>query len=88
MPCERSVRSTTAPGSGVKKLGQPVPLSNLLSERNSGTPRPDRRRCRCAFVEVGAGVGRFGALRESDAALLRGQQALAEPTQKRACSPL
>jgi hypothetical protein len=27
-----------APGTGLKKLGQPVPLSNLVSLRNSGAP--------------------------------------------------
>ena len=29
-----------APSSGAKKLGQPVPLSNLRSATNSGCPQP------------------------------------------------
>ena len=36
MPKERSCRSPTALSSGCQKLGQPVPLSNLVLEENSG----------------------------------------------------
>ena len=38
MPCERSGCRVIAPGNGWKKLGQPLPLSNLLSVRNNATP--------------------------------------------------
>jgi len=45
----RSVRVTTDFGIGRKKLGQPVPLSNLVAELNSGNPQPAQlktpRRC-------------------------------------------
>ena len=32
--------SSTAPGSGSLKLGQPVPLSNFFFETNSFCPQP------------------------------------------------
>src|SRR5918996_258651 len=39
MPCERSSRSSTASATaGSVKLGQPVPLSNLASGRNTSPP--------------------------------------------------
>ena len=40
MPRLRSVVVSTAPSTGVLKLGQPVPLSNLPSPSNSGSPQP------------------------------------------------
>src|ERR671919_175833 len=45
MPCERSSRSSTASATaGSVKLGQPVPLSNLASERNSSAPHAAHRK--------------------------------------------
>ena len=44
MPRVRSLCSATDPGStGRKKLGQPVPLSNLVSLPNSAWPQPAQR---------------------------------------------
>jgi hypothetical protein len=44
MNSERSVSVATAAGSaGAKKLGQPVPDSNLASDRNSSAPQPAQR---------------------------------------------
>ena len=41
---ERSVSVATAsPLAGAKKLGQPVPDSNFVSERNSSVPQPAQR---------------------------------------------
>ena len=40
MPKVRSVSVPTAPSSGCQKLGQPVPLSNLVSEAKSGSAQP------------------------------------------------
>jgi hypothetical protein len=41
---ERSVSVAIAPGStGAKKLGQPVPESNLASGLNSGLPQQTQR---------------------------------------------
>src|SRR3954469_22894316 len=40
MPKVRSLVSPTALSSGFQKLGQPVPLSNLVSEENSGRSQP------------------------------------------------
>src|SRR3954447_14305864 len=40
MPKVRSLVSPTAFSSGCQKLGQPVPLSNLVSEENSGRSQP------------------------------------------------
>src|SRR5277367_4919222 len=39
MPRVRSVVVPTALGRGAKKLGQPVPLSNLVEDSNSGKPQ-------------------------------------------------
>src|SRR5260370_40512394 len=39
MPRVRSVVVPTALGSGAKKLGQPVPLSNFVDDSNSGKPQ-------------------------------------------------
>src|SRR5450631_2889654 len=39
MPRLLSVVVTTALGSGAKKLGQPVPLSNFVDDSNSGEPQ-------------------------------------------------
>jgi len=39
----RSVVVSTAPSSGEKKLGQPVPLSNFVSDENSGRPSAGAR---------------------------------------------
>jgi hypothetical protein len=41
MPFDKSSRSMTASSeTGEKKLGQPLPESNLLSERNNPAPHP------------------------------------------------
>src|SRR6185503_13109973 len=40
MPRVRSVVVSTLFSSGLKKLGHPVPLSNLVSAENSGCPQP------------------------------------------------
>ena len=41
---DRSVSVATAPRSaGAKKLGQPVPDSNFVSDRNSSAPQPAQR---------------------------------------------
>jgi hypothetical protein len=40
MKNDRSVVGPTAFGSGRQKLGQPVPLSYLVSEENSGRSQP------------------------------------------------
>src|SRR5471030_1302383 len=40
MKNERSVTVLIAFGKGWKKLGQPVPLSNLVSDENSGRSQP------------------------------------------------
>src|SRR5256885_3298276 len=40
MPWLLSVRVSTAPGRVSKKLGQPVPLSNLVEASNSSAPQP------------------------------------------------
>ena len=55
MPKERSVVSSTALSSGVQKLGQPVPLSNLVLDENSGS------------VAAGAGEGAVAMLLEQRA---------------------
>src|ERR1700692_3998487 len=39
MPRLLSVVVSTALGSGAKKLGQPVPLSNFVDDSNSGKPQ-------------------------------------------------
>src|SRR5580704_8179952 len=39
MPKLRSVVVPTAVGSGAKKLGHPVPLSNFVDDSNSGEPQ-------------------------------------------------
>ncbi len=46
----RSVLVANAPGRVVKKLGQPVPLSNFMSLVNSGAPQPAQTKvpCRCS----------------------------------------
>src|SRR5690606_4834138 len=36
----KSRRVSTAPSTGWKKLGQPVPLSNLAPDSNRGAPQP------------------------------------------------
>jgi hypothetical protein len=40
MNSELSCSVWTAPASGFQKLGQPVPLSNLVSEENSARSQP------------------------------------------------
>ncbi len=40
MPNELSLRSATALSSGCQKLGQPVPLSNLVLEENRSSSQP------------------------------------------------
>src|SRR3954447_7844905 len=51
MPKVRSLVSPTAFSSGCQKLGQPVPLSNLVSEENSGRSQPAQAKMplRCSF---------------------------------------
>ena len=75
MKNERSVSvSTAASSTGAKKLGQPVPDSNLVSDRNSGGaaagaavgPGP-------VLVPQLAGEGALGALLAKDAVLLGGE---------------
>jgi len=39
----RSLDVPTAPSSGAQKLGQPVQLSNLVSEEKSVRPHPAQR---------------------------------------------
>ena len=73
----RSVVVPTALSSGCQKLGQPVPLSNLVSEENSGRSQP----AQC--VDAGArslveraGEGALGAVLAQHVELLRRQQLL------------
>ena len=40
MPSELSDRSSTAFGRAFQKLGQPVPLSNLVVDENRSCPQP------------------------------------------------
>src|SRR5690606_33438041 len=49
MPWLRSVVVPTEPSTGVSKLGQPVPLSNLPPERNSSCPQPAQRKAPWRF---------------------------------------
>ena len=51
MPNEWSSASSTASASGVQKLGQPVPLSNLVFEENSGRSQPAQAKmpARCSL---------------------------------------
>jgi len=43
MKCEVSFVSITAFGSACQKLGQPVPLSNLVVDANSERSQPARK---------------------------------------------
>ena len=45
MPKLRSTVVSTAPSTGVLKLGQPVPLSNLVLLSNKGCPQPAQANC-------------------------------------------
>ena len=42
----------TAPGNGLWKLGQPVPLSNLVADENSGSSQPAQAKVpsRCSLL--------------------------------------
>src|SRR5437762_1558517 len=58
MKNDRSVCDSTLPSTGAVKLGQPVPDSNLSSERNSASPHPAQRSVprslACAYSPVNA----------------------------------
>jgi hypothetical protein len=80
MPRNPSSCRVMAPCAGLKKLGQPVPLLNLVSLRNRGA-RCDRvdEPAGPLLVQMGAGEGALGALFEGDLALFRGEQPVSQP---------
>jgi hypothetical protein len=77
MPKEVSVRSTTASLSGAQKLGQPVWLSNLVREENSGRAQPAQAKARAtieafrqyAVAQIEASLRRAAERGEIDPAL-------------------
>ena len=74
MPKLRSTVVSTAPSTGVLKLGQPVPLSNLVLLSNSGCPQPAQTEyARPLLVEQRAAARPLGAVPAHDLVLLGGQ---------------
>ena len=64
----------TAPSSGAKKLGQPVPLSNFRSATEQRlSARHARERSGAVFLEQRAGPGALGAVAAQHLVLLRRQ---------------
>jgi len=46
------IQRSTAPSSGAQKLGQPVPLSNFVSDENRSRRQPAQPKSHAAFREV------------------------------------
>jgi hypothetical protein len=70
MPKLRSTVVATACSSGAPKLGQPVPLSNFVSEENSGCPQPAHEGALAFFVVERARAGAFRAVLAQDVELV------------------
>jgi hypothetical protein len=65
----------TALSRGRQKLGHPVPLSNLVSEENSGRPHPAKANTPARFLAIQrAAVGPFGSMLPKHGILSRRQQ--------------
>ena len=62
----------TALSSGCQKLGQPVPLSNLVSDENSGRSQPAQAKVPAASRIERAGAGALGAMLAQHRVLRRG----------------
>src|SRR6187551_3722603 len=52
MPCERSTVVAIAPSTAWSKLGQPVPLSNFVSDENSTCPQAAHRNWPARFSRL------------------------------------
>ena len=75
MPWLVSVTVVTAPGLVSQKLGQPVPLSNLVWASNSSAPQPAHWNSGALFLVQRAGTGAFGAAFAQHAMLFGGELA-------------
>ena len=74
IPKLRSTVVSTAPSTGVLKLGQPVPLSNLVLLSNSGCPQAAQAEsARPLLVKQRAAARPLGAVPAHDLVLLGGQ---------------
>ena len=81
-PCRRlwSTVVSTAPSTGFQKLGQPVPLSNLVSDENSRWPQPPHRNVPARFSCIqGARAGALGSVLPQHVKLLGRERRGATP---------